>query len=103
MSEPVVADDRGRGRFELSVDGEVVGFLRYRRGRRELALIHTEIAEGHEGEGLGGALVGEVLDRARAEGTPVLPFCPFVRSFIESHKEYLDLVPADRRAEFRLS
>ncbi|MGV1048029.1 MAG: hypothetical protein ACOYD4_05830 [Solirubrobacterales bacterium] len=27
---------------------------------------------------------------------------PVVRDFIEADKEYLDLVPAERRAEFRL-
>jgi len=32
----------------------------------------------------------------------VLPFCPFVRGFIEKHNEYLDLVPVERRAQFKL-
>jgi hypothetical protein len=33
----------------------------------------------------------------------VLPFCPFVRSYIERHPDQLDLVPEDRRDEFELS
>jgi hypothetical protein len=32
----------------------------------------------------------------------VLPYCPFVRSWIAGHREYADLVPGDRRAQFDL-
>jgi predicted GNAT family acetyltransferase len=102
MSEPVVADAPRRKRFEISLDGELVGFTTYHRGARALSLIHTEIDPGHEGQGLASKLITGVLDTARAEGLPVLPFCPFVRAFIEKHNEYLDLVPVERRAQFRL-
>jgi uncharacterized protein len=103
MSEPVVADAPERERFEISLDGGVVGFTAYHRGARALALIHTEIDPAHEGEGLASRLIAGALDAARAEGALVLPFCPFVRGFIEKHKEYVDLVPVDRRAEFNLA
>ncbi len=32
----------------------------------------------------------------------MLPYCPFIRGYIQRHPGYLDLVPADRRDEFRL-
>jgi uncharacterized protein len=32
----------------------------------------------------------------------VLPYCPFVRGFIDRHREYLDLLPVERRAKFGL-
>ena len=38
----------------------------------------------------------------RAQGLAVLPFCPFVRGFIDRHREYLDLVPVERRAKLGL-
>ena len=97
-----VADAPERERFEISLGGEVVGFTTYHRNPRALALVHTEVDPAHEGEGLASTLIQFALDSARAEGLAVLPFCPFVRGFIEAHKEYLDLVPAERRAEFRL-
>lgn len=97
-----VADAPERERFEISLGGEVVGFTDYHRGPGVLSLIHTEIDSAHEGEGLASQLIRAALDTARAEGAAVLPFCPFVRKFIEAHKEYLDLVPAERRAEFKL-
>ncbi|WP_420803744.1 GNAT family N-acetyltransferase [Saccharopolyspora erythraea] len=43
-----------------------------------------------------------MLDSARERGLEVLPHCPFVRSWIARHPEYLELVPEDRRAEFDL-
>jgi hypothetical protein len=36
-------------------------------------------------------------------GESVLPFCPFVRSYIAGHDEYLDLVPSEMRARFQLT
>lgn len=102
MSAANVADAPERERFEISLDGAVVGFIDYHRGQRAISLVHTEVEPAHEGEGLASALIRFALDSARAEGLGVLPFCPFVRGFIESHNEYLDLVPIDRRAEFRL-
>jgi uncharacterized protein len=97
-----VADAPERERFEISLGGEVVGFIDYHRGPGAISLVHTEVEPAHEGEGLASRLIAFALDSARAEGLEVLPFCPFVRGFIESHNEYLDLVPIGRRAEFRL-
>jgi predicted GNAT family acetyltransferase len=97
-----VHDVPERERFEIEVDGALVGFVQYRRRPGTIAFVHTEIDPGHEGAGLGGILVSAALDEARREGVRVLPFCPFVRSYIERHSEYLELVPAERRAGFRL-
>jgi hypothetical protein len=91
-----------RDRFEIEVDGAPVGFVQYRRSPGTLAFLHTEIDRRHEGEGLGGILVSAALDEARREGVEVLPFCPFVRSYIARHSEYLDLVPGKRRSDFGL-
>ena len=98
----VVTDAPERKRFEASVEGELAGFLVYRLRPGLLALIHTEVEERFEGHGLGGRLARFALDQARAEGLAVLPFCPFVDDWIKRHREYVDLVPADYRANFDL-
>jgi predicted GNAT family acetyltransferase len=98
-----VRDAPERERFELEVDGEIVGFVQYRRRPGAVAFLHTEIDPGHEGSGLGSVLVAGALDEVRRTGGHVLPLCPFVRSFIERHPEYLDLVPEERRAQFGLT
>ena len=99
---PTVTDVSDRRRFEIEVDGAVLGFAEYRRRPGVITFIHTEIDPAHEGEGLGTLLVKAALDTARAEGLAVLPYCPFVRGFIDRHREYLDLVPVKRRATFAL-
>ncbi|MGY1682909.1 GNAT family N-acetyltransferase [Geodermatophilus sp. SYSU D01176] len=100
---PRVVDDPEAGRFEVLVDGEVAGFAEYRRTGSSVAFLHTVIDPQHEGRGLGSVLARDALDASRAAGAAVLPFCPFIRGYIQRHPAYLDLVPADRRAQFALA
>jgi predicted GNAT family acetyltransferase len=100
--EIVISDAPERKRFELTVDGELAGFLIYRAREGLIALIHTEVEDGYEGRGLGGQLARFALDRARDQSLAVLPFCPFVNDWMKRHSEYSDLVPAQFRAEFEL-
>lgn len=102
-TEPKVVDNPRSSRFEVLVDGDVAGFAEYRRTKSAVAFTHTVIEPAFEGRGLGSALARGVLDAAREAGSPVLPFCPFIRGYIQRHPAYLDLVPADRRAEFELA
>jgi predicted GNAT family acetyltransferase len=103
VSEITVTDVPDRGQFEVAVDGAPAGYAAYQRLGRVLAFTHTEVDDSFEGQGVGGRLISFALDDAREAGLDVLPYCPFVRSYIEHHPEYLDLVPERRRAEFDLS
>ena len=102
-TEPNVVDNPEAGRFEVFVDGEVAGFAEYRRTESSVAFTHTVIEPAYEGRGLGSVLARGALDATREAGSPVLPFCPFIRGYIQRHPAYLDLVPGDRRAEFALA
>ena len=79
------------------------GFTAYEPQRETLVFVHTEIDERFEGRGLGSQLITAALDDVRRQQLRVLPFCPFVRSFIASHLDYLDLVPENRRKVFGLA
>jgi predicted GNAT family acetyltransferase len=70
----VVSDAPERERFEVTVDGELAGFLVYRAKTGLLALIHTEVEDRFEGHGLGGRLARFALDQAREQSLAVLPF-----------------------------
>lgn len=103
MAEHIdVADARERERYELSLDGEVVGFAAYRVRPGLIAFIHTEVEERVQGRGLGDRLVRYALEDVRARGLAVLPFCPFVKAFIERHREFEPLVPEIYREQFGL-
>jgi predicted GNAT family acetyltransferase len=101
--EPRVVDDSASGRFEILVDGQVAGFAAYQRTSSALLFTHTEIDSRYEGRGLGSTVARAALDAARNQRSSVLPFCPFIRDYIQRHPEYLDLVPADQRTRFRLA
>lgn len=76
----------------VEVGESVAGFVEYERRDGVVELIHTEVGDEHEGEGVGSALVSGVLDRLRSEELGVVPTCTFVASYIERHPEYEDLV-----------
>ena len=97
-----VRDNPRQDRFELLVDGAVAGYAAYRHEGGALAVTHVEVDDGHEGEGLGSRLVGSMLAEVRGRGTPVLPYCPFVRGYLRKHLEEQDVVPAADRARFGL-
>ena len=102
MSERTVVDDPEAGRFEIRVGDAVAGYAEYREEGSALAFTHTVVEPAYEGQGVGSALVREVLDAVRGRGRQLLPYCPFIRSWIAKHPDYVDLVPAGERSSFDL-
>ena len=97
-----VADAPERERYELSINGEVVGYSMYRARPGLIAFVHTEVDPRFEGRGLADRLIRFALEDARAKGLAVLPFCPFVNAFIQRHREFEALVPDTYRERFGL-
>jgi len=89
---PVVTDVPDDHRYEIRLDGELAGFAVYHRRGGRAYFVHTEIAPAFEGKGLGSALAKGALEAERALGEPIVPLCPFVRSYIDRHPEYGELV-----------
>jgi uncharacterized protein len=92
-----VRDNPRASQFELRVNGVFAGYVTYRDARSGRAFEHTVIATEYQGMGLASQLIRSALDEARAAGRTVLPFCPFVRSFIQRHPAYVDLVGQPQR------
>ena len=103
-SAPVVTDNPSASRYEMTVDGELAGFAQYRLRQEDglLSLVHTVVEDAFQGRGLATHLARYALDDARRRGLAVLPFCPYVNSWIKKHPEYTDLVPEESRADFGL-
>jgi uncharacterized protein len=106
VTEPVIIDNPVESRFEIHVGGERAGLVQYHLSGHQdaplISLIHTEVDDRFQGMGLASKLARGVLDEARARGLGVLPYCPYIKSWIAKHPDYVDLVPEDRRAEFAL-
>ena len=89
-----VRDNPELQRYEAIADGELAGSLFYREREDELVLVHTEVEEPFEGQGIGSRLIAATLDDIRARGLRMRPFCPFVKAYLERHPEYDDLIAA---------
>jgi uncharacterized protein len=96
-------------RYELWMDGDLVGIADYRAGADgTLVFPHTEIAHDRRGQGLGEVLVRGALDDVRERGDVIVPACWFVADFVRANPEYADVVVTgssaaveDRRASAR--
>ena len=78
-------------RFELEVDGHIA-FIDYRPADNHLALVHTEVPKALGGQGIGSRLAKGSLDLLRASGEKVELRCDFLRSWMDKHPDYRDLL-----------
>ncbi len=97
-----VKDNSDAARYEAFADGREAGYIDYRVRDGRITLLHTEVHDDFEGKGVGSTLVKGALAQVADAGLQLLPVCPFVASYVKRHPEYLQLVPADRRAGFDL-
>ncbi|HEX8242157.1 MAG TPA: GNAT family N-acetyltransferase [Longimicrobium sp.] len=86
-----VTRNEAKEQWEAHAGGSV-GVLTYSEQDGKLFLLHTEVPQAMEGQGIGSRLVRAALDYARGKGEKVVPFCPFARAYIHRHKEYAELV-----------
>ena len=101
-SSLAVTDEPARSRFELRAGDELVGWLDYRPAGDSVILAHTEIAEAHGRQGLGGMLVRAALERIAADGRKAIPLCPFAAAYVARHPELAEHVDAALRPRFIL-
>ncbi len=82
----------GAGRFEAFANGAVVGVMTYTRIDEHLVRVeHTEVFAGHEGEGLGSALVARGVSWARKHKQKISPRCSFTKFVFERTPEFSDV------------
>lgn len=91
MSAEVI-EDTDRQRFEAHVDGQLAGRVEYKLDSGTVNLVHTEVEDGFEGQGIGSALARGTLDALRESGRPVVNECPFLQRWVEKHPDYQDLL-----------
>ena len=91
MTSDVRRNDE-RQRYELTVDGALVGIADFVVEGDVVVLPHTEIDRGQRGRGLGAVLVKGALDDVRAQGRTVVPSCWYVHEYLDVHPEDADLV-----------
>jgi uncharacterized protein len=91
-----IENNEAAQRWEARV-GQHLAVAEYRRRNGTVFFTHTKVPPKLEGQGIASRLVRTALDDARTQHVAVVPFCPFVASYIRRHPDYKSLVPPDRR------
>ena len=75
-------------RYEAVLDGQVAGFVDYRRTEGRLVIPRTVTLPAFRGQGIASRLVQHVMDQARREGRAVTTTCWYVRDWLDAHPGY---------------
>jgi predicted GNAT family acetyltransferase len=84
-------------RYELVVDGELVGIADYRIAGDRIVFPHTEINASQRGQGYGAVLRRGALDDVFGSGKLVVPQCWYVAEFIQENPQYQPLLASAGR------
>jgi predicted GNAT family acetyltransferase len=88
-----VTDNPQLSRYEVRIDGELVGFAVYRIEHAEITIFHTEVDTAHQRQGIGSQLAEHALGDVRQRGLQLVPTCPFIAAHVRRHPDlYLEIV-----------
>lgn len=76
-----------RGAFEMAVQDDLA-FISYRTNGDVISLMHTEVPEDLEGQGIGSALVEKTFQYLEANNLRMVPRCAFVSTYLKRHPEW---------------
>lgn len=86
-----ITKNEALSRYEMQLDGEVVGVIDYTVEGDVVDLPHTGVEPAHGGKGYAGKLAEFALDDIQAQGKRVRPTCPYIAHYIDKHPEYHEL------------
>ena len=93
MADVETRKNESEHRYEAYVDGELAGKAYYEVDDKRIVFTHTEVDDRFEGHGVGSTLAQAALDDVRANSTRrVVPRCPFIKSWVDQHPDYKDLL-----------
>lgn len=81
-------------RFEFNISG-AVAFINYLKKDDVYYLIHTEVPEALQGRGIAAALVEDTFKNLEAGRFKMMPYCPYVQSYLKRHSGWERLVAKD--------
>ena len=82
-----VTDNEAESRFELRLDGELAGFIDYRRAGDTVALTHAEVRPELRNRGNAETMTREALADLKRRGLQAKPVCPFVVAYVRRHPD----------------
>ena len=95
MTAVRISHNADRARNEARVGPKMAGIARFRQAKDLIVFTHTEVDPAYQGQQVGSALARAALNDVRRTGRKVLPLCPFIKGWIEHHREYVDLLDGE--------
>ena len=91
MTEIIITreDTETKGRYVATIEGvEGEGEMTFSKTSPTMIIVdHTAVPDSMRGMGLAGALARRVIADARAAGQKIVPLCPFLRGYVDRHRE----------------
>lgn len=79
-------DNPAKGRLEMVEQGHTV-FADYRRDGARLIIDHVEAPEALRGAGAAGRFMEALTQKARAEGSTLVPICSYAAAWLARHPQ----------------
>ncbi|GAA2981663.1 putative GNAT family acetyltransferase [Microbacterium terrae] len=84
--QPTVSRNDEDHRYEVHLGDVLAGFTQFRADARgRLLFPHTEVDPAFRGRGLAQIVVAEAMADAARRGETVVPHCPVVSKYLETH------------------
>ncbi len=80
-----ITRDDEHGRYDLTIDGEMVAFADFAPGDDMITIPYIETDPRHRGNGYSSLLMNGVIDDLRARHLQVRATCPVARAHIAQH------------------
>lgn len=95
MADQVFSDNPDAGRYELHVDGELIGTADYAVNGDTVAITRVYTRPTHRGQGLAFQTTEYAVDRIVADGRKVLPVCWVAERWFAAHPERADALASN--------
>ncbi|MET4637624.1 GNAT family N-acetyltransferase [Mycetocola sp. 2940] len=95
--EPRLLRNDAERRYEMWLGQTLAGVATFRESETQVTFLHTIVDEAFGGRGLGTKLAAFVLQDTVDRGKRIVPVCPFIREYLESHHEFDDHLDLPKR------
>ncbi|AXL11110.1 N-acetyltransferase [Microbacterium foliorum] len=86
MTDITVTRVDDESRYEIRTDGALAGYAEFQLRPGAIRFTHTELDPAFQGQGLAGILAERALTDAAASGEAIVPLCPYIARYLESHE-----------------
>lgn len=86
MTDITVTRDDDAARYEIRSDDTLAGFAEFELRPGSIRFTHTEVDPAFQGQGLAGKLAAYALADAAASGDAIVPLCPYIARYLETHE-----------------